>query len=192
MQNAVLPIAGRAAIKSVPPSVREAALALGASPVQAVFHHVLPLAMPGILTGTIIGTAGALGETVDLPTDRHVHVFVARGAGTLQPGGLLTTGDAASSVQQNRIQRMRFCAPEQALKRTGLAENVQNRPLSQRLGADRHGPLGTGRGFVRDGRYMGKLRNWSPPRRQFMPCVSGLGWRKTILWCRNRTQNRCR
>ena len=59
-------IAGRAAIKSVPPSVREAALALGASPVQAVFHHVLPLAMPGILTGTIIGTAGALGETAPL------------------------------------------------------------------------------------------------------------------------------
>jgi phosphate transport system permease protein len=59
-------IAGRAAIKSVPPSVREAALALGASPIQAVFHHVLPLAMPGILTGTIIGTAGALGETAPL------------------------------------------------------------------------------------------------------------------------------
>jgi phosphate transport system permease protein len=50
----------------VPPSVWEAALALGASPVQAVFHHVLPLAMPGILTGTIIGTAGALGETAPL------------------------------------------------------------------------------------------------------------------------------
>jgi phosphate transport system permease protein len=59
-------IAGRAAIKAVPPSVREAALALGASPIQAVFHHVLPLAMPGILTGTIIGTAGALGETAPL------------------------------------------------------------------------------------------------------------------------------
>ncbi|NQU61308.1 MAG: phosphate ABC transporter permease PstA [Rhodospirillales bacterium] len=59
-------IAGRAAIKAVPPSIREAALAVGASPIQAVFHHVLPLAMPGVLTGTIIGTARALGETAPL------------------------------------------------------------------------------------------------------------------------------
>ncbi|NQV83821.1 MAG: phosphate ABC transporter permease PstA, partial [Rhodospirillales bacterium] len=56
-------ITGRAALKAVPPSIREAALAVGASPLQAVFHHVLPLAMPGVLTGTIIGTARALGET---------------------------------------------------------------------------------------------------------------------------------
>jgi len=59
-------IAGRAALKAVPPSIREAALAVGASPIQAVFHHVLPLAMPGVLTGTIIGTARALGETAPL------------------------------------------------------------------------------------------------------------------------------
>ena len=59
-------IAGRAAIQSVPPSIKEAALAVGASPIQAVFHHVLPLAMPGMLTGTIIGTARALGETAPL------------------------------------------------------------------------------------------------------------------------------
>lgn len=59
-------IAARAAIKAVPPSVREAALAVGASPVQTVFHHVLPLATPGVLTGTIIGTARALGETAPL------------------------------------------------------------------------------------------------------------------------------
>jgi phosphate transport system permease protein len=59
-------IAGRAAIKAVPPSIREAALAIGASPIQTVFHHVLPLSMPGILTGTIIGTARALGETAPL------------------------------------------------------------------------------------------------------------------------------
>jgi phosphate transport system permease protein len=59
-------IAARAALKAVPPSIREAALAIGASPVQTVFHHVLPLAMPGVLTGTIIGTARALGETAPL------------------------------------------------------------------------------------------------------------------------------
>ena len=76
-------IASRAALKAVPPSIREAALGVGASHQQAVFHHVLPLAMPGILTGTIIGMAHALGETapllligmvafiVDVPQRRH-------------------------------------------------------------------------------------------------------------------------
>ncbi|MFC7049362.1 phosphate ABC transporter permease PstA [Emcibacter nanhaiensis] len=59
-------IAARAAIKAVPPSIRDAATGLGASPVQTVFHHVLPLSMPGILTGTIIGMAQALGETAPL------------------------------------------------------------------------------------------------------------------------------
>nr|WP_101066519.1 phosphate ABC transporter permease PstA [Roseovarius salinarum] len=59
-------IAGRAAIKAVPPSIRDAALGVGASNLQASFHHVLPLAMPGILTGTIIGMAQALGETAPL------------------------------------------------------------------------------------------------------------------------------
>ncbi|MGB0683566.1 MAG: phosphate ABC transporter permease PstA [Magnetovibrionaceae bacterium] len=59
-------IASRAALKAVPPSIREAALGLGASKMQVVFHHVLPLAMPGVLTGTIIGMAQALGETAPL------------------------------------------------------------------------------------------------------------------------------
>ncbi|WP_377294955.1 phosphate ABC transporter permease PstA [Rhizobium sp. SG2393] len=59
-------IATRAALKAVPPSIRAAALGLGASKMQTVFHHVLPLAMPGILTGTIIGLAHALGETAPL------------------------------------------------------------------------------------------------------------------------------
>lgn len=59
-------ISSRAAIKSVPPSIKEAALGLGASHMQMVFHHVLPLAMPGILTGAIIGMAQALGETAPL------------------------------------------------------------------------------------------------------------------------------
>jgi len=59
-------IASRASIKAVPPSIREAALGLGASKMQVAFGHVLPLAMPGILTGTIIGVAQALGETAPL------------------------------------------------------------------------------------------------------------------------------
>ena len=62
----VIVISGRNAVKAVPPSIRDAALAVGASPVQAVFHHVLPMALPGILTGTIIGMARALGETAPL------------------------------------------------------------------------------------------------------------------------------
>ena len=66
MTMPVIVIAGRNAIKSVPPSIRDAALGIGASPVQVVFHHVLPLALPGILTGTIIGMARALGETAPL------------------------------------------------------------------------------------------------------------------------------
>jgi phosphate transport system permease protein len=59
-------IATRASLKSVPPSIRDAALGVGASKMQSVFHHVLPLAAPGILTGTIIGLAQALGETAPL------------------------------------------------------------------------------------------------------------------------------
>jgi phosphate transport system permease protein len=59
-------IAGRAALRAVPPSIREAALGIGASKVQVVLHHVVPLAMPGIMTGTIIGMAQALGETAPL------------------------------------------------------------------------------------------------------------------------------
>ena len=59
-------ISGRAALKSVPPSIREAALGIGASKVQMVFYHVLPLALPGMLTGTIIGMAQALGESAPL------------------------------------------------------------------------------------------------------------------------------
>jgi phosphate transport system permease protein len=66
MTMPVIVIASRNAIKSVPPSIRDAALGVGASKMQVVFHHVLPLALPGILTGTIIGMARALGETAPL------------------------------------------------------------------------------------------------------------------------------
>jgi phosphate transport system permease protein len=59
-------ISSRAAIRAVPPSIRDAALGIGASKMQSIFHHVIPLAMPGMLTGTIIGMAQALGETAPL------------------------------------------------------------------------------------------------------------------------------
>ena len=62
----VIIISARAAIKSVPPSIREAGAALGASRIQVVVHHVLPLSLPGILTGAIIGMSRALGETAPL------------------------------------------------------------------------------------------------------------------------------
>jgi len=76
-------IASRAAIKSVPPSIKEAAVGLGASKVQVLFQHTLPLAMPGILTGTIIGMAQALGETAPLLMIGMV-AFVAE-----VPGGIM-------------------------------------------------------------------------------------------------------
>ncbi len=66
MTMPVIVISGRNAVKAVPPSIRDGALAIGASRIQVVFHHVLPLALPGILTGTIIGMARALGETAPL------------------------------------------------------------------------------------------------------------------------------
>ena len=71
-------ISTRASLKAVPPSIRDAALGVGASKMQAVFHHVLPLAAPGILTGAIIGLAQALGETAPLLLIGMVG-FVARG-----------------------------------------------------------------------------------------------------------------
>lgn len=66
MSLPVIIIASRAALKAVPPSIREAALGVGASKVQAVFHHVLPLAIPGMMTGSILAMAHALGETAPL------------------------------------------------------------------------------------------------------------------------------
>lgn len=82
-------IAGRASIKAVPPSIREAALAVGASPIQSVFHHVLPLAMPGVLTGAIIGAARALGETAPLLMIGMVAFIVDLPKGILDPATAL-------------------------------------------------------------------------------------------------------
>ena len=82
-------IAGRASLKSVPPSIREAALGVGASKMQTVTHHVLPLAMPGMLTGTIIGMAQALGETAPLLMIGMVAFIVDVPGGITDPSAVL-------------------------------------------------------------------------------------------------------
>ena len=82
-------IASRAALKSVPPSIRDAALGIGASKLQTITHHVLPLAMPGMLTGTIIGMAQALGETAPLLMIGMVAFIVDVPGGPLDPSTVL-------------------------------------------------------------------------------------------------------
>jgi len=82
-------IAGRAALKSVPPSIRQAAIGLGASPMQTLMHHTLPLAMPGMLTGTIIGMAQALGETAPLLMIGMVAFIVDIPASVMDPATVM-------------------------------------------------------------------------------------------------------
>ena len=86
-------IATRAAIRAVPPSIRDAALGIGASRMQLVFHHVLPLAMPGILTGTILGLATALGETAPLLLIGMVAFVTTYPSGPLE-GGIMEPATA--------------------------------------------------------------------------------------------------
>ena len=86
-------ISTRASLKSVPPSIRDAALGVGASKMQSVFHHVLPLAAPGILTGTIIGLAQALGETAPLLLIGMVG-FIASNAPDSIASGLMSPNSA--------------------------------------------------------------------------------------------------
>jgi len=81
-------IATRASLRAVPPSIRDAALAVGASKMQTVFHHVLPLAAPGIMTGTILGLASALGETAPLLLIGMVAFVANYPAGPLDGGFL--------------------------------------------------------------------------------------------------------
>ncbi|WP_179381756.1 phosphate ABC transporter permease PstA [Jannaschia marina] len=97
-------IATRAALKAVPPSIRDAALGLGASKMQSVFHHVLPLAMPGILTGTIIGLAQALGETAPLLLIGMV-AFVREYPESPLDGGLFDPATALPVQVYNWTQR---------------------------------------------------------------------------------------
>ncbi len=82
-------IASRSALQSVPPSIREAALGVGASPLQTQFHHVLPLAIPGMLTGAILGMARALGETAPLLMIGMVAFIVDTPTGFLSPATVL-------------------------------------------------------------------------------------------------------
>ncbi len=85
----VVIIAGRAALMSVPPSIREAALGVGASKMQMILHHVMPLALPGMLTGTIIGMARALGESAPLLMIGMVAFIVDVPEGPLDPATAL-------------------------------------------------------------------------------------------------------
>lgn len=79
-------ISTRASLKSVPPSIRDAALGVGASKMQSVFHHVLPLAAPGIMTGTIIGLAQALGETAPLLLIGMIGFIASNAPGSITEG----------------------------------------------------------------------------------------------------------
>ncbi|MEM7763310.1 MAG: phosphate ABC transporter permease PstA [Pseudomonadota bacterium] len=85
----VIIISSRAAIRAVPPSIRDAALSVGASPVQTVFQHVLPLALPGVMTGSIIGMARALGESAPLLMIGMVAFVVDVPSGILEPATAL-------------------------------------------------------------------------------------------------------
>ncbi len=89
MSLPIIIIASRASLRSVPPSIREAALGLGASKMQAIFHHILPLAMPGIMTGTILAMAHALGETAPLLMIGMVAFVVDIPGGPLSPSTVL-------------------------------------------------------------------------------------------------------
>jgi phosphate transport system permease protein len=100
-------IASRAALKAVPPSIREAALGMGASRIQMVAHHVMPLAMPGMLTGTIIGMARALGETAPLLMIGMVAFIVDVPKGLADPATVLPVQVYlwADSAEQAFVER---------------------------------------------------------------------------------------
>lgn len=85
----VIIIAARSALKAVPPSIREAAMSVGASPMQTVFHHVVPLAIPGMLTGAIIGMSRALGESAPLLMIGMVAFIVDIPRGIIDPATVL-------------------------------------------------------------------------------------------------------
>ena len=129
-------IATRDALKSVPPSIREAALGVGASRMQVVFHHVLPLAMPGILTGTIIGLAHALGETAPLLLIGMVAFveFPGPPAGVLDPATALPVQVYNLDRQPRaRLRRARLGGDHRAARSSSLLMNTIAIVLRQRL-----------------------------------------------------------
>lgn len=102
-------ITARAALKAVPYSIREATLALGASRVQMEFHHVVPAAMPGILTGAIIGMAQALGETAPLLMVGMVAFVADVSQGVADPSTVLPVQiylQSGSSLERAFIERI--------------------------------------------------------------------------------------
>lgn len=111
-------IATRAALKAVPPSIRDAALGVGASKIQTVFHHTLPLAAPGILTGTIIGIAQALGETAPLLL---IGLSVANGAELLSSP---LTGGLLEQTQSMPTAVYLFSQNQETPVREGLAQSA--------------------------------------------------------------------
>src|SRR5215210_3513249 len=102
MTMPVIVITARNAVKSVPPSIRDAALGVGASKMQVTFHHVLPLALPGILTGTIIGMARALGETAPLLMIGMRAFIAAPPGGLTEPASVLPVQIFLWSDEVNR------------------------------------------------------------------------------------------
>ena len=93
----------RASLKAVPPSIREGALAVGASKFQSVFHHVVPLALPGTLSGTIIGLAQALGETAPLILIGMVAFVVDIPASPVDPSASLPELDRHNLSDDRRL-----------------------------------------------------------------------------------------
>ena len=109
MTMPIIIIASRAALKAVPPSIREAALGVGASKMQTVFHHVVPLAMPGMLTGAILGMAHALGDRA-AADGRHGRLHRRcperpLDAATVMPVQIFLWSDAPSVRSWNALRR---------------------------------------------------------------------------------------
>jgi ABC-type phosphate transport system permease subunit len=114
----VIIIASRAALTAVPPSIREAALGIGASKMQTVLHHVLPLAMPGMLTGTIIGMARALGESAPLLMIGMVAFIVDVPTSPLSPATALGR-QSLTRVRRAHVRRDRRIAAVSARHERG-------------------------------------------------------------------------
>jgi phosphate transport system permease protein len=141
MTMPVIVIAGRNAIKSVPPSIRDAALGIGASRVQVVFHHVLPLALPGILTGTIIGMARALGETAPLLMIGMRAFIASPPGGVTDPASVLPVQSSSGRTRSAGLRREdlggdhRFAGLPARDERTGYLS-----PQQIRTALVNHGP----------------------------------------------------